>query len=172
MKIKTTIGITILAAFSLFAIGSFAQKSSAQTNSSNPAPSPTMNGSMGQGGMMYGHMANGGTMYGRMMNGSMMNGRMMHGNNMYGRGMMGRTMMGNYNSMRKLMDRLASDLSAARADANSAAIKSKLADAGSLVSKLRGDLSNSWGMMMKYMPMNGNTTCNWNQSGQQPQQKP
>jgi len=166
MKIKTAIGITILAAFSLFAIGSFAQKSSAQTNSDDTAPSPAMNGAMAQRGMM-----NGGTMYGGMMNGSMMNGRMMHGNNMYGRGMMGHAMMGNFNSMQKLMDRLASDLSAARADANSAAIKSKLADAGSLVSKLQNEFCNSWGMMMRNMPMNRNTYCSWNRTGQQQQKQ-
>lgn len=159
MKIKTAIGITLLAGFSLFAVGSFAQKSSAQTNTDNTAQNPTMNSSMGQHGMM-----NGGMMYG-----GMRQGHMMHGTNMYGRGMMGHNMMGNYSSMEELMHKLASELSAAKAQAGPA-VKSKLADAGSLVSKLQDEFSSSWGMMMHNMPMHGNTYC-WNHMGQQPQQK-
>ena len=133
MKTKTLIGAVLLVVFSIFAIGSFAQRSSAQTDTNNSNTSSATSGSMGQGGMMYG-----GTLYGGMMNGQMMNGR-----NMYGRGMMGHTMMGSYSAMQKMMNRLASDLSAARAEAGSAAIRSKLADANLLVSKLRGELSHS-----------------------------
>ena len=165
MKIKTVIGITLLAAFALFGVISFAQKSSAQTNTDSAAQSSTPNSTMGQQGTMYGHMMNGSSM-----SGGMMNGRMMYGNHMYGQGMMGRNMMGNYSATQKLINRLESDLSAAKAQAGSAA-RSKLDDASSLVGKLKNQLSNSWGMMMSYMPMHGGSGCYWNQTGQQTQQR-
>ncbi|MEJ2006569.1 MAG: hypothetical protein P8Z30_00175 [Acidobacteriota bacterium] len=161
MRMKTLIGTVLLVVFSIFAIGSFAQRSSAQTDTSNRNATSATAGTMGQRGMM-----NGGSMSGGMMNGSMMNGRMMNGRMMDGRTMMGRNMMGNYGTMRKLMNRLTSDLSAAEAQAGSAALKSKLDDAGALVSKLRGELSSSWGMMARYMPMHGSYYCSWNQTGQ------
>lgn len=154
MKTKTLIGAVLLVVFSIFAIGSFAQRTSAQTDTNSSTSGAAMSGTMGQRSAM-----NGGSMNRGMMNGSMMSGRMMKGRMMYGRGM-----MGNYSSMQKLTNRLKSDLSAAEAQAGSAAIRSKLADAGSLVSKLRGELSNSWGMMMRYMPMNGDYHCYLNQS--------
>lgn len=160
MKIKTIIGITLLAVFSLFAIGSFAQQTSAQTDATNSNANSVASGTMSQRGMMYGGM----------MNGGMMQRRMMYGN-MHGRGMMGQTMMGHYNSMQTIMNRLASELSAIRAEASSAAVESKLADADSLVGKLRDQLSHSWGIMMQNMPMNGGSYCYSNQTGQQQKQQ-
>lgn len=160
MKIKTAIGITILAAFSLFAIVSFAQKGNAQTDTTNSNTNSVTSGTMGQRG----------TMYGGMMNGGMMQGRMMYGN-MHGRRMMGRNMMGQYNSMQKMINRLASDLSAIRAEASSPAIQSKLADAESLMGKPRGEFCDSWQAMMHNMPMNGGYYCYWNQTGQQQKQQ-
>lgn len=150
MKIKNAIGITILAVFSIFAIVSFAPRSSAQTDGTNSNANSVTSGTMGQRGMM--------------------NGRMMYGN-MDGRGMMGRTMMGHYNSMQKMMNRLASDLSAIRAEASSPAMQSKLADAESLMGKLRGEFCNSWQAMMRSMPMNGGYYCNWSRTGQQAKQQ-
>lgn len=93
------------------------------------------------------------------MQGYAMNGRMMYGNRM------GRTMMGNYTGTQKLINRLESDVSAAKAEASSAAIKSKLADAVSAIAQLKQEYSQNWGMMNS-MPMYANQ-CYWTQ----PQQK-
>ena len=152
MKSKTLIGATLVVLFSLFVIAGFSQKSPAQTDPSNSTSSQGTNGYMGRGGM-YGGMMNGGMMYGRMMNGHMMYGRM------------GRYMTESYNATHKLINRVESDLSAARAEASSAAIKSKLADADAAIVQLKKEYSQTWGMM-GYMPMNANH-CYWNQ----PQQK-
>ncbi len=152
MKVKKIIGITLVVLFSLFVIASFSQRGSAQTDSSSPTSSQGTTGTMGRNGMMDGGMMTGGMTYGRMMNGRMMYGRM------------GRYMMENYNAMRNLIDRVSSDLSRARAEASSAAIKSKLADADAAIAQLKKEYSRTWGMM-GYMPMN-DYHCYWNQPQQ------
>jgi hypothetical protein len=157
MKIKTIIGITLLVVFSLFVLGSFARRSAAQTDTNNSNANSAVLGSTSQGGMMYG-----GTMYG-----GMMSGRMMSRGAMCGSGMMGRNMMESHSVMRRMMNQLESDLASARAEASSAKIKDQLADASSLVSKLCGEFSHDWGMMMQKMPMNSSGYCYRNQAGQQ-----
>lgn len=128
MKTKTAVLTALLTVFSVFALGSSAPKSQSQAQSHESAmPNTAMANCMG-----HGITTSGGMM---------------------GSGMIGHAMMGQQHSGQKLIDRLTADLAAAKSEVSSAAVKSKLDDANSVIAQLRGELPQE-GMGMHNMTGN------------------
>ncbi len=128
MKIKTVVLTAVLAVFAVIVLGFTSQKLTAQGNSAGTSTTSST---------MSNWMGHGGMM---------------------GNGMMGQAMMGRHNATQKLINQLTADLSAAKADATSTAVKSKLADASSIIAHLRSEMPQWWGRMgamtndMQYCP--------------------